>query len=157
MSRFEHIRHGQNCILLVDSGCEFFSRHCHPISNGRVSSHVDRQSVYTSSPGRPGHSYTKWTSMGSTQLAIAMIDVTKSRTGNYDFCACAHARVSPVGRYSVGHIRFAVCAERSRDKNLRFLRKFHPDKIWNTLITITYLHIQIPYKSKTSFSSSFIF
>ena len=48
--------------------------------------------------------------------------------------------VSPVGRYSVGHIRFAVCAERSLDNNLRFLRKFHPDKIWNTLITITYLH-----------------
>ena len=23
---------------------------------------------------------------------------------------------------------------------LRFLRQFHPDKIWNTLITITYLH-----------------
>ena len=40
----------------------------------------------------------------------------------------------------VGHIRFAVCAERSRDNSLRFLRKFHPDKIWNTLITITYLH-----------------
>ena len=34
----------------------------------------------------------------------------------------------------------AVCAERSRDNGLRFLRKFHPEKIWNTLITITYLH-----------------
>ena len=48
--------------------------------------------------------------------------------------------VSPVVLCSVGHILFAVCAERSRDNNLRFLRKCHPDKIWNTLITITYLH-----------------
>ena len=53
----------------------------------------------------------------------------------------ARARgVSPVVHFSVGHIRFAVCAERSRDNSLRFLRKFHPDKIWNTVITITYLH-----------------
>ena len=37
--------------------------------------------------------------------------------------------VSPVVQCSVGHIRFAVCAERSRDNSLRFLRKFHPDKI----------------------------
>ena len=71
---------------------------------------------------------------------IAMICVTKSRTGNYYFRACARARGSPVVQGSVGHIRFAVCAERSRDNSLRFLRKFHPDKIWNTLITITYLH-----------------
>ena len=71
---------------------------------------------------------------------IAVIYVTKSRTGNYDFRACARARGSPVVQGSVGHICFAVCAERSRDNNLRFLRKFHPDKIWNTLITITYLH-----------------
>ena len=48
--------------------------------------------------------------------------------------------VSQVVQCSVGHIRFAVCAERSRDNNLRFLRQFHPDKIWNTLIMITYLH-----------------
>ena len=47
---------------------------------------------------------------------------------------------SPVVQGSVGHIRFAMCAERSRDNRLRFLRKFQPDKIWNTLITITYLH-----------------
>ena len=90
---------------------------------------------------------------------IAMICVTKSRTGNYDFRACARARVSPVVQGSVGHIRFAVCAERSRDNILGFLRKFHPDKIWNTLSTIPYLStqvIQIPSKSKTSFSSSFI-
>ena len=72
--------------------------------------------------------------------AIAMIWVTKSRTVNYDFRACARARSSPVVQGSVGHIRFAVCAERSRDNSLRFLRKFHPDKMWNTLITITYLH-----------------
>ena len=72
--------------------------------------------------------------------AIAMICVTKSRTVNYDFRACARARGSPVVQGSVGHIRFAVCAERSRDNSLRFLRKFHPDKMWNTLITITYLH-----------------
>ena len=48
--------------------------------------------------------------------------------------------VSPVVQCSVGNIRFAVCAERSRDNSLRFLRQFHPDKIGNTLITITYLH-----------------
>ena len=61
---------------------------------------------------------------------IAVICVTKSRTGNYDFRACARARgVSPVVQCSVGHIRFAVCGERSRDNSLRFLRKFHPDKI----------------------------
>ena len=70
---------------------------------------------------------------------IAVIDVTKSRTGNYDFCACVRARGFP-GRTLFGRIRFAVCAERSLDNNLRFLRKCHPDKIWNTLITITYLH-----------------
>ena len=56
--------------------------------------------------------------------------------------------VSPVVQCSVGHIRFAVCAERSRDNNLRFLRKFHPDKIWNTLITITYLHRQFKFHLK---------
>ena len=55
--------------------------------------------------------------------------------------ARVHARgVPPVVQCSVGHIRSAVCAERSRDNNLRFLRKFHLDKISNTLITITYLH-----------------
>ena len=69
-----------------------------------------------------------------------MILRTKSRTGNYDFRTCARAEVSPVVQGSVGHIRFAVCAERSRDNSLRFLRKCHPDKMWNTLIKITYLH-----------------
>ena len=91
---------------------------------------------------------------------IAMICVTKSRTGNYDFRACARARgVSPVVQCSVGHIRFAVCAERSRDNSLRFLRKFHPDKIMEH-IDHDYLStrvIQISSKSKTSFSGSFIF
>ena len=74
---------------------------------------------------------------------IAMICVTESRTGNYNFRACARARGFPgstrFGRTHRG-LRFAVCAERSRDNSLRFLRKFHPDKMWNTLITITYLH-----------------
>ena len=72
---------------------------------------------------------------------IAMICVTKSRTGNYDFRACARARGFP-GSTMFGrtHVRFAVCAERSRDNSWLFLRKFHPDKMWNTLITITYLH-----------------
>ena len=51
---------------------------------------------------------------------IAMISVTKSRTGNYDFRACARARGSPVVQGSVGLIRFAVCAERSRDNSLLF-------------------------------------
>ena len=82
-----------------------------------------------------------------------MICVTKSRTRNYDFT------VSPVVQGSVGHIRVAVCAERSRDNSLRFLRKFHPDKMVEH-IDHDYLStqvIQIPSKSKTSFSSSFIF
>ena len=65
--------------------------------------------------------------------SIAMIYVTKSRTGNYDFRACARARGFPGSTLFGGHIRFAVCAERSRDNNLRFLRKCHPDKIWNIL------------------------
>ena len=78
---------------------------------------------------------------GLCLLQIAVICGTKSRTGNYDFRACARARGFPGSTFSVGHIRFAVCAEaRSRDNSLRFLRQFHPDKIWNTLITITYLH-----------------
>ena len=59
---------------------------------------------------------------------IAMICVTKSRTGNYDFRGCARARGFP-GSTRFGMIRFAVCAERSRDNSLRFLRKFHPDTI----------------------------
>ena len=87
-------------------------------------------------------------------FAIAMICVTKSRTGNYDFRAC-----SPVVQGSVGHIRFAVYAERSRDNSLRFLREFHTDKMMEH-IDHDYLSIQviqIPSKSKTSFSSSFIF
>ena len=42
--------------------------------------------------------------------AIAMIDVTKSRTGNYDFCACARARGFP-GRTLFGrtHTLRRVC------------------------------------------------
>ena len=48
-------------------------------------------------------------------------------------------RLSPAVQGSVGYIRFAVCAERSRDNSLRFLRQFHSDKICNTLIMITYL------------------
>ena len=62
--------------------------------------------------------------------------------------------VSPVVQCSVGHIRFAVCAERSCDNSLRFLRKFHPDKMMEH-IDHDYLStqvIKIPYKSKTSFS-----
>ena len=62
---------------------------------------------------------------------------------------------SPVVQGSVGQIRFAVCA----DNSLRFLRKFHPDKMMEH-IDRDYLStqvIQIPSKSKTSFSSSFIF
>ena len=70
---------------------------------------------------------------------------------------CARG-VSPVVLGSVGHIRKVVCAERSRDNSLRFLRKFHPDKNVEH-IDHDYLStqvIQIPSKSKTSFSSSFI-
>ena len=66
--------------------------------------------------------------------------------------------ISPVVQGSVGHIRFSVCAERSRDNSLLFLRKFHPDKVMEH-IDHDYLStqvIQIPSKSKTSFSSSFI-
>ena len=52
--------------------------------------------------------------------AIAVICVTKSRTGDYDFRACARARGFRGSTFSVGHIRFAVCAERSRDKTCVF-------------------------------------
>ena len=83
--------------------------------------------------------------------AISVICVTKSRTGNYDFRACARAGGFPgstvFGRTHRG-LRFAVCAERSRDNNLRFLRQFHPDQIWNTLITITYLHRKFKFHLK---------
>ena len=84
-------------------------------------------------------------------MIIAVICVTKSRTGNYDFRACARARGSPVVQCSVGHIRFAVCAERSRDNNLRFLRQFHPDKINMEHIDNDYLCTQVIQ------TSSFIF
>ena len=42
--------------------------------------------------------------------SIAVIDVTKSRTGNYDFCACARARGFP-GRTLFGrtHTLRRVC------------------------------------------------
>ena len=45
-----------------------------------------------------------------TQSLIAMIDVTKNRTGNYDFCACARARGFP-GRTLFGrtHTLRRVC------------------------------------------------
>ena len=91
-----------------------------------------------------------------------MICVTKSRTGNYDFRACARARGFPGStRFGRTHTlrRVGVCAERSRDNSLRFLRKFPPDKMMEH-IDHDYLStqvIQIPSKSKTSFSSSFIF
>ena len=64
----------------------------------------------------------------ATLVSIAMICVTKSRTGNYDFRACARARARGFpGSTRFGRIiRFAVCAERSRDNSLRFLRKFQP-------------------------------
>ena len=52
--------------------------------------------------------------------AIAVICVTKSRTGDYDFRACARARGFRGSTFSVGRIRFAVCAERSRDKTCVF-------------------------------------
>ena len=51
---------------------------------------------------------------------IAVICVTKSRTGDYDFRACARARGFCGSTFSVGRIRFAVCAERSRDKTCVF-------------------------------------
>ena len=73
-------------------------------------------------------------------LSIAVICVTKSRTGNYDFRACACARGFPGSTVFGRTHTLRLCTERSRDNNLRFLRQFHPDKIWNTLITITYLH-----------------
>ena len=72
------------------------------------------------------------------QAAIAMICVTKSRTGNYDFRACARARDFPGStRFGRTHTLRRVCRAITQ---LAFLRKFHPDKIWNTLITITYLN-----------------
>ena len=55
-----------------------------------------------------------------TQVVIAVICVTKSRTGDYDFRACARARGFRGSTFSVGRIRFAVCAERSRDKTSVF-------------------------------------
>ena len=97
---------------------------------------------------------------GSMQSYIAMICVTKSRTGNYEFHTCARTRVFPGStRFGRTHVCFAVYAERSRDNSLRFLRKFHPDKMMEH-IDHDYLStqvVQIPSKSKTSFSSSFIF
>ena len=53
-------------------------------------------------------------------ICIAVICVTKSRTGDYDFRACARARGFRGSTSSVGRIRFAVCAERSRDKTCVF-------------------------------------
>ena len=84
--------------------------------------------------------------------AIAVIDVTKSRTGNYDFCACARARGFP-GRTLFGrtHTLRRVCRAITR------LRKCHPDKIHIDHDHLSTQVIQIPSKSKTSLSSSFIF
>ena len=56
----------------------------------------------------------------SELTSIAVICVTKSRTGDYDFRACARARGFRGSTFSVGRIRFAVCAERSRDKTCVF-------------------------------------
>ena len=56
----------------------------------------------------------------SREKPIAVICVTKSRTGDYDFRACARARGFRGSTFSVGRIRFAVCAERSRDKTCVF-------------------------------------
>ena len=56
----------------------------------------------------------------SGTCSIAVICVTKSRTGDYDFRACARARGFRGSTFSVGRIRFAVCAERSRDKTCVF-------------------------------------
>ena len=58
--------------------------------------------------------------MGDKIITIAVICVTKSRTGDYDFRACARARGFRGSTFSVGRIRFAVCAERSRDKTCVF-------------------------------------
>ena len=55
-----------------------------------------------------------------SRCRIAVICVTKSRTGDYDFRACARARGFRGSTFSVGRIRFAVCAERSRDKTCVF-------------------------------------
>ena len=51
---------------------------------------------------------------------IAVICVTKNRTGDYDFRACARARGFRGSTFSAGRICFAVCAERSRDKTCVF-------------------------------------
>ena len=56
----------------------------------------------------------------TTLFRIAVICVTKSRTGDYDFRACARARGFRGSTFSVGRIRFAVCAERSRDTTCVF-------------------------------------
>ena len=44
----------------------------------------------------------------------------KPGPGDYDFRACARARGFRGSTFSVGRIRFAVCAERSRDKTCVF-------------------------------------
>ena len=51
---------------------------------------------------------------------IAVICVTKNRTGDYDFRACARARGFRGSTFSAGRICFAVSAERSRDKTCVF-------------------------------------
>ena len=45
-----------------------------------------------------------------------MICVTKSRTGDYDFRACARARGFRGSTFSVGRIRFAVCDHGGQDE-----------------------------------------
>ena len=64
------------------------------------------------------------TSDPATLRTIAVICVTKSRTGDYNFRACARARGFRGSTFLVGRIRFAVCAERSRDKTCVFYENF---------------------------------
>ena len=78
--------------------------------------------VAQSAEAMPNFSFCYVTSRKNQLLCtyIAVICVTKSRTGDYDFRACAHARGFRGSTFSVGRIRFAVCAERSRDKTFVF-------------------------------------
>ena len=57
--------------------------------------------------------------------SIAVICVTKSRTGDYDFRACARARGFRGSTFSIGRIRFAVVQSDHAIK-LAFSRKISP-------------------------------
>ena len=83
--------------------------------------------------------------------SIAMICVTKSRTGNYDFRACARARGFPSSSLQclVGHTLRRVCRA-IRDNSYKMMEHIDHDYLSTQVI-------QIPSKSKTSLSSSFIF